>query len=168
MLRKKDIIIRENRSKVNMSWLTSWLDIIFILFRYEGVSSFSKMKCFIPARSSSHWALLVVLTGHTRIMWYLICGSKKVPYNSFSLYITNKNFRINAGHYVPQLADLVYERNKDKKANRYIKLKGFIVSTSIHWLVCQYCWFGFILSYFKTGWQYYLVKSILMDSKTLR
>ena len=32
-----------------------------------------------------------------------------------------------AGHYVPQLAELVYERNKDKKEKSYINLKGFIV-----------------------------------------
>jgi len=32
-----------------------------------------------------------------------------------------------AGHYVPQLAELVYERNKDKKGKAYINLKGFIV-----------------------------------------
>jgi len=32
-----------------------------------------------------------------------------------------------AGHYVPQLAELVYERNKDKKGKSNINLKGFIV-----------------------------------------
>lgn len=32
-----------------------------------------------------------------------------------------------AGHYVPQLAELVYDRNKDKKGKAYINLKGFIV-----------------------------------------
>ena len=32
-----------------------------------------------------------------------------------------------AGHYVPQLAELVYERNKDKRGKAYINLKGFIV-----------------------------------------
>lgn len=53
---------------------------------------------------------------------------QKMPYNFFSLYITQEEFWIDAGHYVPQLADLVYERNKDKKANLYINLKGFIVS----------------------------------------
>jgi len=34
---------------------------------------------------------------------------------------------MNAGHYVPQLAELVYERNKDKRGKAYINLKGFIV-----------------------------------------
>ncbi|KAG5573963.1 hypothetical protein H5410_063729 [Solanum commersonii] len=32
-----------------------------------------------------------------------------------------------AGHYVPQLAELVYNRNKDSKKYPYINLKGFIV-----------------------------------------
>lgn len=32
------------------------------------------------------------------------------------------------GHYVPQLAELVYNRNKDSKKYPYINLKGFIVS----------------------------------------
>jgi len=35
-----------------------------------------------------------------------------------------------AGHYVPQLAELVYERN-NKKGKSYINLKGFIVRISI-------------------------------------
>ncbi|KAL5215865.1 hypothetical protein ABZP36_007266 [Zizania latifolia] len=35
------------------------------------------------------------------------------------------------GHYVPQLAGLVYERNKENNANRYIKLKGFIVGNPL-------------------------------------
>jgi len=36
-----------------------------------------------------------------------------------------------AGHYVPQLAELVYERNKDKKGKSNINLKGFIVGNPI-------------------------------------
>lgn len=32
------------------------------------------------------------------------------------------------GHYVPQLAELVHNRNKDSKKYPYINLKGFIVS----------------------------------------
>ncbi|CAD6272767.1 unnamed protein product [Miscanthus lutarioriparius] len=31
------------------------------------------------------------------------------------------------GHYVPQLAELVYDRNTDKKGKAYTNLKGFIV-----------------------------------------
>jgi len=36
------------------------------------------------------------------------------------------------GHYVPQLAEMVYERNKHLEANQRINLKGFIVSTKNH------------------------------------
>jgi len=36
-----------------------------------------------------------------------------------------------AGHYVPQLVDLVYERNKEKKGKAYINIKGFIVRIRI-------------------------------------
>ncbi|XP_052149565.1 serine carboxypeptidase-like 26 isoform X3 [Oryza glaberrima] len=49
-------------------------------------------------------------------------------YKDHEFYISGESY---AGHYVPQLADLVYERNKDKKANRYIKLKGFIVGNPL-------------------------------------
>lgn len=33
------------------------------------------------------------------------------------------------GHYVPQLAEVVYERNKHLETYQHINLKGFIVST---------------------------------------
>ncbi|KAL8481249.1 hypothetical protein ACS0TY_027684 [Phlomoides rotata] len=32
-----------------------------------------------------------------------------------------------AGHYVPQLAELIYDRNKNRQTHPYINLKGFIV-----------------------------------------
>lgn len=31
------------------------------------------------------------------------------------------------GHYVPQLAELIYDRNKNRHKHPYINLKGFIV-----------------------------------------
>uniref|UniRef100_A0A0D9V0E8 Carboxypeptidase n=1 Tax=Leersia perrieri TaxID=77586 RepID=A0A0D9V0E8_9ORYZ len=49
-------------------------------------------------------------------------------YKDREFYISGESY---AGHYVPQLADFVYERNKDKKANRYINLKGFIVGNPL-------------------------------------
>jgi len=44
-----------------------------------------------------------------------------------------KRYKISsvAGHYVPQLVDLVYERNKEKKGKTYINIKGFIVRIRI-------------------------------------
>lgn len=57
-------------------------------------------------------------------------GAKYSPISSvyilFSLYRTLEEFWIDAGHYVPQLAELVYDKNKDK-TNMYINLKGFMV-----------------------------------------
>lgn len=47
------------------------------------------------------------------------------PPSLLSLFLTyTSNF---AGHYVPQLAELVYDRNKDKTKYPTINLKGFIV-----------------------------------------
>ncbi|KAF0927519.1 hypothetical protein E2562_034010 [Oryza meyeriana var. granulata] len=60
---------------------------------------------------------------------FLVNWFKRFPqykYNEF--YISGESY---AGHYVPQLADLVYERNKDKKASTYINLKGFIVGNPL-------------------------------------
>lgn len=53
------------------------------------------------------------------------------------------------GHYVPQLADVVYERNKHVETNQHINLKGFIVSTLWNWsnflLASDFCWKNVIL-----------------------
>ncbi|KAL6607797.1 hypothetical protein ACP70R_040860 [Stipagrostis hirtigluma subsp. patula] len=49
-------------------------------------------------------------------------------YKDREFYIAGESY---AGHYVPQLADLVYERNKDKMGNTHINLKGFIVGNPI-------------------------------------
>ncbi|KAL6850311.1 hypothetical protein ACP4OV_020938 [Aristida adscensionis] len=45
-------------------------------------------------------------------------------YKSNDFYISGESY---AGHYVPQLAEVVYERNKHLEANKRINLKGFIV-----------------------------------------
>ncbi|XP_038988471.1 serine carboxypeptidase-like 26 isoform X1 [Phoenix dactylifera] len=45
-------------------------------------------------------------------------------YQAQDFYISGESY---AGHYVPQLAELVYDRNKDRKNYPYINLKGFIV-----------------------------------------
>jgi len=45
-------------------------------------------------------------------------------YKDREFYIAGESY---AGHYVPQLVDLVYERNKEKKGKAYINIKGFIV-----------------------------------------
>ncbi|KAJ6798548.1 serine carboxypeptidase-like 33 [Iris pallida] len=45
-------------------------------------------------------------------------------YQDHDFYIAGESY---GGHYVPQLAELVYERNKEKNKYPYINLKGFIV-----------------------------------------
>ncbi|KAE8810016.1 serine carboxypeptidase-like 33 [Hordeum vulgare] len=60
---------------------------------------------------------------------FLINWFKRFPqYKDREFYISGESY---AGHYVPQLADLVYERNKGKKANTYINFKGFIVGNPL-------------------------------------
>lgn len=57
---------------------------------------------------------------------YALCINK-----SLSAILTHKRkyyLLVITGHYVPQLAELVYDRNKDLDNNPYINLKGFIVS----------------------------------------
>ncbi|CAD6334550.1 unnamed protein product [Miscanthus lutarioriparius] len=49
-------------------------------------------------------------------------------YKDTEFYISGESY---AGHYVPQLAELVYERNKDKRGKAYINLKGFIVGNPV-------------------------------------
>ncbi|XP_077218187.1 serine carboxypeptidase-like 33 isoform X4 [Tasmannia lanceolata] len=50
---------------------------------------------------------------------------KKFPqYQTHDFYLSGESY---AGHYVPQLAELVYDRNKDRKNYPFINLKGFMV-----------------------------------------
>ncbi|KAL3812246.1 hypothetical protein ACJIZ3_013514 [Penstemon smallii] len=56
---------------------------------------------------------------------FLVNWLKRFPqFKNHEFYISGESY---AGHYVPQLAELVYERNKNKKKYPYINLKGFIV-----------------------------------------
>ncbi|XP_039836694.1 serine carboxypeptidase-like 26 isoform X2 [Panicum virgatum] len=60
---------------------------------------------------------------------FLVNWLQQFPeYKDREFYIAGESY---AGHYVPQLAELVYERNKDKKEKSYINLKGFIVGNPI-------------------------------------
>ncbi|VFQ65090.1 unnamed protein product [Cuscuta campestris] len=45
-------------------------------------------------------------------------------FKNHDLFIAGESY---AGHYVPQLAEIIFDRNKDKKKYSYINLKGFIV-----------------------------------------
>ncbi|KAG1365326.1 serine carboxypeptidase-like 26 [Cocos nucifera] len=56
---------------------------------------------------------------------FLLNWLRRFPqYQAHDFYISGESY---AGHYVPQLAELVYGRNKDRKNYPYINLKGFIV-----------------------------------------
>ncbi|CAI9776176.1 unnamed protein product [Fraxinus pennsylvanica] len=56
---------------------------------------------------------------------FLVNWLKKFPqFKSHEFFISGESY---AGHYVPQLAELVYVRNKKRKTYPFINLKGFIV-----------------------------------------
>ncbi|XP_062230822.1 serine carboxypeptidase-like 26 isoform X2 [Phragmites australis] len=60
---------------------------------------------------------------------FLVNWLERFPeYKDREFYIAGESY---AGHYVPQLAELVYGRNKDKMAKTYINIKGFIVGNPI-------------------------------------
>ncbi|KAL4202379.1 hypothetical protein AMTRI_Chr02g220730 [Amborella trichopoda] len=55
---------------------------------------------------------------------FLLKWMKRFPrYQGHDFFISGESY---AGHYVPQLADLIYDGNKNKR-NHFINLKGFIV-----------------------------------------
>nr|TKW14265.1 hypothetical protein SEVIR_5G157100v2 [Setaria viridis] len=59
---------------------------------------------------------------------FLVNWFKRFPqFKGREFYISGESY---AGHYVPQLAELVYDRNKDK-ASTYINLKGFMVGNPL-------------------------------------
>ncbi|KAM0896281.1 hypothetical protein ACQ4PT_023295 [Festuca glaucescens] len=59
---------------------------------------------------------------------FLLNWLDKFPeFKTRDLYISGESY---AGHYVPQLADRIYEGNKAASRDRIISLKGFMVSSS--------------------------------------
>ncbi|XP_061362670.1 serine carboxypeptidase-like 35 [Gastrolobium bilobum] len=60
---------------------------------------------------------------------FLIGWFKRFPsFRSHDFYIAGESY---AGHYVPQLAEVIYEGNKDTKKGSYINLKGFMVGNAV-------------------------------------
>ncbi|KAA8531185.1 hypothetical protein F0562_005901 [Nyssa sinensis] len=56
---------------------------------------------------------------------FLVNWLKRFPqFKNHDIFISGESY---AGHYVPQLAEFVYDRNKDTTKYPYINLKGFIV-----------------------------------------
>lgn len=59
---------------------------------------------------------------------FLVNWFNRFPqYRSHDFYISGESY---AGHYVPQLAEVVYEHNKHLEAKQRIHLKGFIVGNA--------------------------------------
>ncbi|XP_062209921.1 serine carboxypeptidase-like 26 isoform X2 [Phragmites australis] len=60
---------------------------------------------------------------------FLVNWFNRFPqYKNNDFYISGESY---AGHYVPQLAEVVYERNKHLEANQNTNLKGFIVGNAV-------------------------------------
>ncbi|CAO2173786.1 unnamed protein product [Urochloa humidicola] len=59
---------------------------------------------------------------------FLVNWFNRFPqYKSHDLYMSGESY---AGHYVPQLAEVVYDHNKHHGGNQQINLKGFIVGNA--------------------------------------
>ncbi|XP_048234034.1 serine carboxypeptidase-like 35 isoform X3 [Ricinus communis] len=60
---------------------------------------------------------------------FLINWFKRFPeFKSHDFFMAGESY---AGHYVPQLAELIYERNKGATKNSYINFKGFMIGNAV-------------------------------------
>ncbi|GKV11066.1 hypothetical protein SLEP1_g22352 [Rubroshorea leprosula] len=60
---------------------------------------------------------------------FLVNWFKRFPeFKSHDFYITGESY---AGHYVPQLANLIYDRNKESIKDSYINIKGFMIGNAV-------------------------------------
>lgn len=60
---------------------------------------------------------------------FLLSWFNKFPeFKSHDFYITGESY---AGHYVPQLADLIFDRNKLGTKGSFINLKGFMIGNAV-------------------------------------
>ncbi|KAF6160836.1 hypothetical protein GIB67_036037 [Kingdonia uniflora] len=60
---------------------------------------------------------------------FLLRWFKRFPnFKSHDFYITGESY---AGHYVPQLSELIYERNKASSKDSYINFKGFMIGNAV-------------------------------------
>ncbi|RHN64413.1 putative carboxypeptidase D [Medicago truncatula] len=56
---------------------------------------------------------------------FLVNWLQRFPqFKSRDFFLAGESY---AGHYIPQLAELIFDRNKDRSKNPFINLKGFIV-----------------------------------------
>ncbi|KAF2322614.1 hypothetical protein GH714_023174 [Hevea brasiliensis] len=60
---------------------------------------------------------------------FLINWFKRFPsFKSHNFYIAGESY---AGHYVPQLAELIHDRNKEATKDSHINLKGFMIGNAV-------------------------------------
>ncbi|KAJ4849421.1 Serine carboxypeptidase-like 34 [Turnera subulata] len=60
---------------------------------------------------------------------FLVNWFRRFPqFKSHDFYISGESY---AGHYVPQLAETIYDSNKKAPKNDYIKLKGFMIGNAL-------------------------------------
>ncbi|KAK6931732.1 Peptidase S10, serine carboxypeptidase [Dillenia turbinata] len=60
---------------------------------------------------------------------FLVGWFKRFPhFKSHDFYIAGESY---AGHYVPQLAELIYKRNKQARKDSYINLKGIMMGNAV-------------------------------------
>ncbi|KAF3322308.1 serine carboxypeptidase-like 35 [Carex littledalei] len=67
-------------------------------------------------------------TAHDSYNFLLNWFTKFPQFKSHDFYITGESY---AGHYVPQLAELIYERNKGSTKETYINFKGFMIGNAV-------------------------------------
>ncbi|KAH8507965.1 hypothetical protein H0E87_010208 [Populus deltoides] len=68
---------------------------------------------------------MTALDAHT----FLLNWFKRFPqYKSSEFYIAGESY---AGHYVPQLAEVIFDKNKNSTEDTYINLKGFMIGNAI-------------------------------------
>lgn len=59
--------------------------------------------------------------------FYFLFLKKAINFLNIIIIIINHLFILLSGHYVPQLAELIHDRNKAATKDSYINLKGFMV-----------------------------------------
>ncbi|KAL2509768.1 Serine carboxypeptidase-like 34 [Forsythia ovata] len=60
---------------------------------------------------------------------FLVNWFRRFPqYKSHEFYIAGESY---AGHYVPQLAEVIFDRNKKVSKDAYINLKGFMIGNAL-------------------------------------
>lgn len=116
LLRDKDSKITLNKFSWNKAANILFLEApVGVGFSYTNKSSDLKELGDRVTADDSHAFLL---------QWF-----KRFPsFKSHDFYITGESY---AGHYVPQLSELIFERNKVASKETYINFKGFMIGNAV-------------------------------------